>query len=119
MRETMKEPIGRRRVVKKLEPTSRGAIWCADQSGNSVICVRHRIDAKARVRHATVELAVSRVLIKARVEKLVGVRIDRDEDALQRVVRVAGARWDESAKLWRMPKRLARILRLSDRGEPE
>ena len=119
MHGTKKEPIGRMRVVKKLEPTSRGAIKLADQFGESLICVRHRIDAKAKVRYTTVELVVARAAIKVRSEKLVGVRIDWDEDALQRMVRVAGARWDGRAKLWRMPKRLAGILRLAHRVEAE
>lgn len=119
MNEKQSEKVGRMRVVKKLEPTSRGAIKLAEQFGKSLICVRHRVDAKAKLRFTTVELVVAKAPIKIRSNALVSVRIDWNEGALRRMVQVAGAKWDGQTKRWRMPKRLAGILRLADRIERE
>lgn len=109
------EQVGRMRVIKKLAPSSRGAIRLAEQFGGALLCVRHRVDAKARFRFTTVELLVSRAPIKPKAQNLVAVRIDWDDEALQRVARSAGAKWDGRARVWRMTKRLAGILRLSNR----
>jgi hypothetical protein len=43
------------------------------------------------------------------------VRIGSDEKALQAVVRTAGGAWDYKAKVWRIPRRVAGILKLADR----
>ena len=115
MQDDATEQIGRMRVVKKLDPTSRGAIKLAEQFGKSLICVRHRVDAKAKVRFTTVELLVSNASIKVRSERLVEVKIDWDEQSLREIVKQAGAKWDGKARVWRMPRRLAGILRLIDR----
>ena len=113
------ENIGRMRVVKKLAPTSRGAIRLAERFGKTLLCVRHRVDAKTKVRFTTVELLVGRAPIKVRSQKYVDVQIDWNEQSLREVVKAAGARWDGNAKVWRMPRRLAGILRLTDRiAEP-
>ena len=103
------------RVVKKLAPSSRGAIKLAEQFGNTLICVRHRVDAEAKFRFTTVELLVGRAPIKVKSQKYVDVQIDWNEVSLRQVVKAAGARWDGKAKVWRMPRRLVGILRLTDR----
>jgi len=109
------ELVSHVRVVKKLAPTSRGAIRLRDQFGETLICVRHRVDARARFRFTTVELLVDRSAIKPKPQKLVGIRVDWNEQPLQEVVRAAGAKWDAKARLWRLPRRLVGILRLTDR----
>lgn len=109
------ENVGQMRVVKKLAPTSRGAIKLAVQFGETLLCVRHRVDAKAKFRFTTVELLVGRAPIKVKSQKYVDVQIDWNELSLQQVVKAAGARWDGKAKVWRMPRRLVGILRLTDR----
>jgi hypothetical protein len=103
------------RVVKKLAPSNRGAIKLAEQLGKTLICVRHRVDAKAKFRFTTVELLVGQAPIKVKSQRFVDVLIDWNELSLQQIVKAAGARWDGKAKVWRMPRRLAGILRLTDR----
>ena len=103
------------RVVKKLAASSRGALKLARQFGASLVCVRHRVDATAQFRYTTVELLVEKTEIRPRSEVVIGVRVGPNERSLQAVVRAAGATWDHKAKLWRMPRRLAGILRLTDR----
>jgi hypothetical protein len=115
MKDEATEQIGHMRVVKKLAPTSRGAIKLRDQFGQTLICVRHRVDAKARVRFTTVELLVASAAIKTRSEQLVEVKIEWEELSLREIAKQAGAKWDGKARVWRMPRRLAGILRLTDR----
>jgi len=115
MQDISAEQVGKLRVVKKLAPTSRGAIKLKEQFGETLICVRHRVDANAKFRFTSVELLVGRAVIKPRSERLVEVQIDWSEQSLRQVVKAAGAKWDGTAKVWRMPKRLAGILRLTDR----
>ena len=57
MKDDATEQIGHMRVVKKLPPTSRGAIRLGEQFGKTLICVRHRVDAKARIRHFKLKTA--------------------------------------------------------------
>lgn len=109
------EDVGRMRVVKKLAPASRGAIKLAEQFGPALLCVRHRVDAEARFRFTTVELLIGRARIKPRSEQYVSVRIDWTEEALRKIVKDAGARWDGKERVWRMPRRVASILRLAAR----
>ncbi len=110
-----KPDLGRLRIVKKLSPRDRGAIKLAEQFGETLVCVRHRVDAEATCRYTTVELLVCHAEIKPRQEELVSVRIAWGELHLARIVKAAGAEWDPQSKAWRMPKRLAGILRLADR----
>ena len=73
------------------------------------------IDEKGECRYMTVELLVDTTTIRPRAEHIVGVRIGPNERSLQTVVRAAGATWDHKARLWRMPRRIAGVLRLVDR----
>ena len=80
-----------------------------------MVCVRHSTDDRGEYRYTTVELLVERSKINARTDKIVKVRIASDELQLQTVVRAAGGTWDYGARLWRIPRRVAGILNLTDR----
>lgn len=103
------------RVVKTMLPSSRGALKLAQKCGDSLLCVRHRTDDKGEVRYTTVELLVETSEIRPKGDKIVGVRIAQNERSLQSLVKAAGASWDSNKKLWRMPRRIAGILRIGDR----
>jgi hypothetical protein len=103
------------RVAKKLATTNRGAIKLAQQFGDTLVCVRHRVDAHARFRYTTVELLVEKVEMQPRQSRMVKVRVHPDEFGLRTVVRAAGAVCDSRTGLWRMPKRVATVLRLTNR----
>jgi hypothetical protein len=107
--------VGRMRVVKKLPPSSNGAIKLAEQFGKTLLCVRHRVDPEAKIRFTTVELLVAQAPIKVKTQRLVSVQLDWKDNALRKIVMDAGAKRDGKNKLWRMPRRLASILRLTDR----
>jgi hypothetical protein len=106
------------RVVKTLAPTDRGALELARQYGNALVCVRHRTDARGKVRHTTVELLVRSTPIRARSVKMVYLQIDPGDDAMHAVVRAAGGTWDRARRQWRLPSRVASILNLRHRIAP-
>jgi translation elongation factor EF-G len=106
---------GTLRVVKKLSPQTRGALKLARQYGEELVCVRHRMDDKGEYRYTTVELLVEKTPVRPRADNIVAVYIGPAEKALQTAVRAAGATWDSKARTWRMPRRVAAILRLVDR----
>lgn len=103
------------RVTKKLATTNRGAIKLAQQFGVALVCVRHRTDAEARFRYTTVELLVDKAEMQPRQSKMVNIRVNPKEYGLRTVVRAAGAIWDSKVGLWRIPKRVATVLRLTGR----
>lgn len=103
------------RVVKTLAPNDRGAIGWAREYGDALVCVRHRTDARGKVRHTTVELLVSSTPIRARATTIVRVRIGHHERALRSTVQAAGGRWDPAMSTWLLPRRVAGILNLRDR----
>ena len=120
MSETAKKPTpgalaSRLRVTKKLTTTDRGAIKLAQEFGDALVCVRHRIDAEARFRYTTVELLVDKAEMQPRQSKIVNIRISPKEYGLRTIVRAAGAVWDSKVGLWRIPKRVATVLRLTGR----
>ncbi|MBL8289689.1 MAG: hypothetical protein JNL85_17030 [Rubrivivax sp.] len=51
------------RVVKKLPLGAKGAHKLAQQFGEALVCVRHRVDAQARFRYTTVERRVEKAPI--------------------------------------------------------
>jgi hypothetical protein len=107
--------ITKMRVIKKLDPSNRGAITLAQQFGSTLICVRHRTDAQAKFRFTTVELLVDKSVMQTRQPQLVNIRVNPEEFGLRSVVRAAGAEWDSKLGLWTLPKRIVTVLRLSHR----
>ena len=103
------------RVLKKLPVTVRGALRLAEQFGDALVCVRHRVDDSGSFRYTTVELLISKTPIHARQENRVYVRIGARELGLQDLARRVGAQWDGRQRLWLMPKRLANLLKLQAR----
>ena len=108
-------PISSYRVAKKFAPDQRGAIRLAQRYGAALVCVRHRHDPTGRHRIVTVELALEQVPIARRPSPIVGVRIGYGEAKLRATARAGGAAWDSDARLWRMPRSVARSLGLLGR----
>ena len=103
------------RVTKKLATTDRGAIKLARQFGEALVCVRHRVDAEARFRYTTVELLVETAEMQPRRSEMVHLRVHPNEYGLKTMVRAAGAVCDRKTGLWHIPKRVATVLRLTNR----
>ena len=115
MKTPLKPSVSGLRVTKKLSAETRGALKLAKQFGDALVCVRHRTDDRGEYRYTTIELLVEKSKINPRTDKIVKVRIAGDELQLQTVVRAAGGTWDYGARLWRIPQRVAGILKLTDR----
>lgn len=111
----MKTERSTHRVIKTLTPSDRGAIQLARRYGDALVCVRHRTDAKGKVRHTTVELVVSSEPIRPRPAKMVYLQTQPHERALHSVIKTAGGSWDTKRQLWRLPSRVATILNLRNR----
>jgi hypothetical protein len=112
----MKNEITNFRVARKLSPTDRGGIKLAQRHGESLVCVRHRVDPTGKFRITTVELVVDTAPLQTKPgHRLVEVKIGYDERSLRSVAIAAGAIWDEKSKVWRMPLRVAKTLNVQDR----
>ena len=111
----MKSERSTYRVIKTLAPIDRGAIELARQYGNALVCVRHRTDAKGKLRHTTVELVVQSTPIRPRSIKTLLINVAPHERELHAVVKAAGGLWDGKQRLWRLPSRVVSILNLRDR----
>jgi hypothetical protein len=107
------------RVIKTLAPNDRGAIELARRYGDALVCVRHRSDAKGKVRHTTVELLIGSEPIRPRAHKMVCIQTQPHERTLHSVLKAAGGTWDSKRRVWRLPSRVATILNLRDRVVPE
>lgn len=102
------------RVAKTLAPDDRGARRYADRYGEALVCVRHRTDARGKVRHVTVELLVDSQPIRPRNFTIVALRIEPRHRALHAMVKAAGGRWDARQCVWRVQRRVVGLLRLTD-----
>ena len=100
------------RVAKTLGPEQPGAKRQALKHGDSLVCVRHRIDGVTNQRYVTVELVVDVVPIQSRDNKEVAVRIDPTDRSARVLLLSCGAQWDGPSRVWRMPRSVARSLRL-------
>lgn len=114
----MKVERTRYRVIKTLAPSDRGAIEYARQYAGALVCVRHRTDAKGKVRHTTVELLVQSRPIRPRSRQTVQLRLEPAERTLRAIVETAGGRWNSKQGVWELPSRVATILNLRHRVLP-
>ena len=108
------------RVVKTLRPLQPGTLKLMQRFGSSLVCVRHREDAKQQTRYTTVEIVIDSAPRKKRQRdgQWVELRIEWRESTLRARAKALGARLDPQTALWRMPHRAARILGLIDRIAP-
>ena len=102
-------------MAKKLVPGQPGTLKLARRHGQSLVCVRYRLDEQGLQRCTTVELIVDRAAVVRRPDRIVGVQVRYEESELQATVRERGAKWDKLAKVWRMPYRMAVALGLQSR----
>ena len=99
-------------VVKRLVPGAPGTKCLQGRFGDSLICVRSRLDATEGRRYTTVELLVE---AKPAKRRLALVRIAYLETELRQRVKNAGGVWDPTLQLWRLPKSQVGKLGLKDR----
>jgi len=100
-----------------LQPGRRGTKRLFREFGDRLVCVRYRYDVVQGKRIKTVELVVEEVEWekRAKVEKLVSLRIRYHEQVMREAVKRAGGRWDGERKVWLLPFREVKRLGLEGR----
>jgi hypothetical protein len=109
---SMNNTITNFRVVKKLAPSRPGAVKLSQRYGESLVCVRHRIDPTGKFRITTVELVVDSSPIQASPHEQVTLANESTDRSMRATLMEAGATWDSKGKVWRMPMKVARALNL-------
>jgi hypothetical protein len=95
------------RVQVTLQPGQKGTKKLYDRYGDQLVCVRYRYDAARQRRLKTVELIVEEVPWRPeraarKGAETVGVRVNVQEVALQRQVKLAGGRWNPARRVWEL-----------------
>ncbi len=80
----------------------------AEQYGEKLVSVRYRYDREELRCYTTVELIVDERPWHPEpplpdADRLVGVRVAYQEEALRRSIRTAGGQWDAQTRLWWLP----------------
>lgn len=101
-------------VVKRLSATQPGALKLARRFGDALVCVRYRHDAQGQHRYTTVELVVDEAPVarRAELDETVLVHLAFDDNKRRQLAIAHGAQWDVRQRLWSMPRRTAKKLRL-------
>jgi hypothetical protein len=105
------------RVIKKFAPHQPGAIKFARRYGRPLLCVRHRESLDGSIRYITVELLVDQLPTFKRQPdtETVAIELRPDERELRQRIRENYGVWDPRSRVWRLPRGLARRLRLMSR----
>ena len=105
---------------RKILPGQYGTIKYQKKYGDKLVCVRYKYDIIKKEKIKTIELIVSRDYWNPEAEKIspnkiVGLRIRYGEIDLARRVKSLGGKWNPRKKVWEIPYRYSKILRLEDR----
>lgn len=105
--------------VVKLKPGQRGTKRLSKIYGKKLVCIRYRYDKENKKRYKTVELIIEESYYESKVSKkdnrIVGVRVDRNEYELRQRIKAVGGKWNPDKKVWELPYRQAVILTLESR----
>ena len=109
----------RMRVTKTLRPMQPGTRKLVERYGDALVCVRHREGGVRTMRVVTVELVVETLTPTRRRgsgqgSAVVDVRIAWREVTLRAQAKALGAILDPITGLWRMTRRAAHTLGLTD-----
>ena len=105
-----------------LQPGQKGTKKLCERYGDQLVCVRYRYDIAHQRRLKTVELIVEEVPWRPeraarKGAETVGVRVDVQEVALQRQVKLAGGKWNPARRVWELRRDQALKLGLKERIE--
>ena len=113
-------PLDRRlRTRVSLKPGRPGTRQLQERYGDRLVCVRHRYDEPTGRSFKTVELIVEETPWKPResseAERIVRLRVGREETRVRAAVKGAGGRWNPQDRLWELRQDEAVALGLEDR----
>ena len=107
-------------VIKTMRPGRPGTQRYLRRYGEKLVAVRYRHDPKRNRQLTTIELVVDEremPLTDKRVDENAKIRAVRiaphQKDELRRL-KAADAQWDEKRKVWWLPEKRVRIMRLKD-----
>ncbi|XQE65166.1 hypothetical protein ACOAPY_10675 [Pseudomonas sp. P3C3] len=107
-------------VVKTLKPGKPGTKRLQERYGEQLVAVRYRLDRKTNTHYTTVELIVEQKYVLYKTPPPaptppVALRIFRNENDLQRMIRSAGGKWDRENQVWLIERSEAERLGLAER----
>ncbi len=113
----MPKACERTRVIKKFSPSQPGAIKLARRYGPALVCVRYRESMDGTTRFTTVELLVEQTpIVKKKPDaEIVTLELRGSELELRQCLLASGGQWDPRSRVWRIPRGLAKRLRLLNR----
>lgn len=100
------------RVARRIAPDRDGAKRFSLRYGDQLVCVRHRLDANGSTRHTTVELLVEKTPVVPAGTRTIALRPEPGDKYTRSVLLSCGARWDKTAKVWLVPRKVAKSLDL-------
>jgi len=100
-------------TIKRLLPGAPGTKRLVERFGDALVCVRYRLDPQLNRRLTTVELLVEERPNKQ--EKTAWIRVAYGETELRQQVKEAGGEWHPEHKLWRLPLKAVRKMKLEMR----
>jgi hypothetical protein len=107
------------RVIKTLAPGQPGTLKLIREHGETLVCVRYRMDQERRRRYTTVELIVEAAPLRehrAADRKIYAVRTRPEEKHLRAALQAMGAKWNSAQRHWITSARVVRMLDLQDRA---
>lgn len=113
-------------VIKTLTAGAPGTKRYCKHYGDKLVCVRYREDRETQRRLTTVEIVVDQAPLRPKrhtAEKMafphpnqyILVRVGYREEELRRRVKDASGRWVPDERLWRLPYRAVKALKLAPR----
>jgi hypothetical protein len=96
------------KTEKILKPGQPGTKKCTEKFGDSLICVRYKIDKIHNRRLKTAEIIIDEkqlIFRRKRIpaNKLVPLKVDYNNTYLRKLVKYAGGKWDSDNKVWELP----------------
>ena len=97
-------------IAKTIQPGDLGSKSLLEQYGETLVCVRYRIDRIRQKRYKTIELIVEEKPLASRTPPtLAWVKVGYDEVELRQRIKQAGAKWISEEKAWELSYETAKL----------
>lgn len=103
-------------ITKTIQPGDMGSKLLFEQYGESLVCVRYRVDRLKRKRYKTVEIIVEeKPLLGSRQVTMAWIKVGYAEAKLRQQVKEVGGLWRADDKVWELPYDTVKRMRLTSR----
>lgn len=100
-------------AIKRLQPGAPGTKRLVERFGDARLCVRYRHDPLRNCRLTTVEPVIE--VRPAKPEKTAWICVTYGETDLRQRIKEAGGTWHPERKLWLLPLKTTKALKLEAR----